>query len=350
MRPGYLFYIFAAIILAGLIIRMFPGDTVSIAEFSVSHAPKELPGTGEVPAEKSTKVKGNTTEPLFSVPAASNAIVIPLKRIGKLYMIEAVIDDETGHLVFDTGASCLVLNETYFRNYVSFGHSNSSGITGDIGTVKRVTADKLDIGALNYNGVSANLANLAHIENRRGVKVLGLFGFELIRQYEIRIDYANNQIRLFPLDKKGNLLHDADNFNGNYYHKIDEVNNILFIRALIGGKNLRFCFDTGAETNVLSTSLPKNVLQTVSITRTSKLRGAGSAYSEVIYGRMNEFLFGDTTFTQMETVITYLDHLSESYGTHLDGMVGFDFISKGTFSINFVKKQMGIAYLKTEEP
>jgi predicted aspartyl protease len=330
---------------------MFPGDSVTISEFRVSSAQKEILYVSKDVTSETSKIvfSGKTEIKAPEVHAGSNAVSIPLKRIGKLYMIEAVIDDETGHLIFDTGASCLVLNETYFRNYVSVGQSNSSGITGDIGTAKRVTANNLSIGALNYKGVLANLANLAHIENRRGIKVLGLFGFELIRQYEIRIDYANNQILLFPVDRKGNLLSEADICNANYFHKIDEVNNVLFMRAIIGGKNLRFCFDTGAETNVLSTSLPKNVLQTVTITRTSKLRGAGSAYTDVIYGRMNDFLFGDTAFTQMETVITYLDHLNESYGTHLDGVVGFDFISKGTFCINFVKKQMGIAYLKPEE-
>lgn len=276
------------------------------------------------------------------------AIVIPLKRIGKLYLIEANIDGETGNLVFDTGASGLVLNETYFRQYVSFGEHSSRGITGNVANSERITADNMTVGPLKFKKASANMVNLGHIENRRGVKVLGLFGFDLIRQYEIQIDYAHNQLRLYPIDKKGELLNPAAGFKADYIQKIEENRSIMFIKGSVGGKLLRFCFDTGAETNVLSTDLPKSVLQTVSITRTSRLRGAGSSYTEVIYGRMNDFAFGDTTFTNMETVITYLDHLNESYGTIIDGMVGFDFISKGTFCINFVKRQMGIAYLKTE--
>lgn len=276
-------------------------------------------------------------------------IVIPLKRIGKLYLIEASIDGEAGNLVFDTGASGLVLNETYFRHYVSFGEHNSRGITGNVANNERITADNMTVGPLRFRKAMANMANLGHIENRRGIKVLGLFGFELIRQYEIQIDYAHNQLRLYPIDKKGEPLNPAIEFKADYIQKIEENRNIMFIKGSVGGKLLRFCFDTGAETNVLSTDLPKSVLQTVSITRTSKLRGAGSSYTDVIYGRMNDFAYGDTAFTGMETVITYLDHLNESYGTMMDGMVGFDFISKGTFCINFVKRQMGIAYLKTED-
>jgi hypothetical protein len=276
------------------------------------------------------------------------SLIIPLKRIGKLYLIEAKIDGVEGNLVFDTGASSLVLNETYFRHYVSVGEHNSGGITGGVANNNRITANNMTVGPLKFRRALANMANLGHIENRRGVKVLGLFGFELIRQYEIQIDYAHNQLRLYPIDKKGNLLNPVNGFKADYTQKVEEARNIVFIKGRIGEKLLRFCFDTGAETNVLATDLPKSVLQTVSITRTSKLRGAGSSYTEVIYGKMNEFAFGESSITGMETIITYLDHLNESYGTTIDGMVGFDFISKGTFCINFVKKQIGIVFLKTE--
>ncbi len=276
-------------------------------------------------------------------------IIIPLKRIGKLYLIEAKIDGEEGNLVFDTGASGLVLNETYFRHYVSMGEHSSGGITGGVENTQRITVDNITVGPLKFRKIPGNMVNLGHIENRRGIKVLGLFGFELIRQYEIQIDYAHNQMRLFPIDKKGDLLNRSTGFKADYTQKIEETKNIVFIKARIGDKQLRFCLDTGAETNVLSTDLPRSVLQTVTITRTSRLRGAGTAYTEVIYGRMNELAFGDTTFTGMETVITYLDHLNDSYGKLIDGMVGFDFISKGTFCINFVKNQMGIAYLKLND-
>jgi len=47
------------------------------------------------------------------------SITIPLKRAGRLFLIEATIDDQEGNLVFDTGSSGLVLNKTYFRKYTA---------------------------------------------------------------------------------------------------------------------------------------------------------------------------------------------------------------------------------------
>lgn len=279
----------------------------------------------------------------------TSAIIIPIKRIGKLFLIEATIDGESGNLVFDTGASCLVLNTTYFRDHISFGQQNPGGITGSVENAEKVTINNASIGPFRYKKLTATLSNLGHIENRRGVKILGLFGFELLKKYQIEIDYSQNQIRLFPLDNKGNLLNHSRDFKADFSQKIEEKNNIVFTRAAIAGKILRFCFDTGAETNVISSDLPKSIMETVTITRTSKLKGAGASTTDVFYGRINNFMFGDTLIVNMETVITYLDHLNESYGTHIDGVLGFEFISKGIFCINFVNNQMGIAYFRQKE-
>ncbi|NJK97599.1 MAG: hypothetical protein HC905_24240 [Bacteroidales bacterium] len=342
MRLSFLLYILF-IGIAGSILLFLKPEVVLISQTTrISTSPSNQDSSEQPKTKALLSISQDKTKP------DTAAIIIPLKRIGKLYLIEATIDGETGNLVFDTGASCLVLNRSYFRNHVSFGQQTPGGITGSVGTVDRVTADEVNIGNLKFKKVAANLTDLGHIENRRGVKVIGLFGFELIRNYQIRIDYSNNQVVLSPLDNKGNLINPMHGFKAHYIHKIEELHNVLFTRAAIGGKILRFCFDTGAETNVLSSDLPKSVLQTVAISRTSRLHGSGAAFSEVFYGRMGNFFYGDSSISNMETIITYMGHLRESYGTHIDGMLGFEFISKGIFCINFVKNEMGIAYLNQE--
>jgi predicted aspartyl protease len=281
---------------------------------------------------------------LVSKPDTSS-LTIPLIRIGRLFVIEATIDGETGNLIFDTGATNLVLNRTYFRDYIKTEEQSSVGITGGAGIVEKITANQLNVGELKFQGIPASLANLGHIENQRGIKVLGLFGFELIKKFEITIDIENNRLILNPIDKKGNLLNTSKQFKADYTQTVETAKNILFLDATVGGKNLRFCFDTGAESNALNSNLQNSILQTVSITRTSKLSGAGSASREVIFGRMNSFLFGESPINNMGTIITYTDYLSAAYGVQIDGVLGFDFVSKGNFCINFVKKQVGICFI-----
>lgn len=275
---------------------------------------------------------------------------IPLKRAGRLFLMDAVIDGDTGNLVFDSGATSLVLNKTYFRNHVSSGAQYSKGITSSIGNVEMVTVDHLSVSGLEFSKVQAGLANLGHIENKRDVKIIGLFGFALIKHFQIVLDFKRNELILSPMDKKGYTL------TPNNYEKItDDVqkieisNNAVIVKGTVGGKSLRFCIDTGAEINVLNSDSPKSVLETVTITRSSKLYGAGSSRPEVFYGIMNDFWMGSKKLPKMETVITYVDNLREVYASQIDGVLGYDFLLRGRFCINFEKKTLHIYYYKPGE-
>ncbi|NMB72458.1 MAG: hypothetical protein GYA22_09950 [Bacteroidales bacterium] len=281
-----------------------------------------------------------------------DSITIPLRRAGRIFLIEAEVDGEKGYLVFDTGASGLVLNKTYFRDHVVLDNQKSNGVTGAVASVERIAVNQLEIYGLKYQGIIADVTNLGHIENRRGVKILGLIGFGLISDFEIIFNPGQNQLQLFKIDKKGERERlSAGRFIPDYTCNFEYKNNILFLRTTIKGKRLRLCFDTGAETNVIDRYAPKSVLNCIAITHRSTLSGAGSRTAEVLFGSMNGFQFGKKSLSNMETIITNLDVLSEAYDTKIDGMLGYSFLSKGIICINFVKKEFSISYLQeaTEE-
>jgi hypothetical protein len=279
-----------------------------------------------------------------------DSITIPLLRAGRLFLIEATVDNEKGYLVFDTGASEIVLNKTYFRDYDAIANHSSGGITGSLTNVDKIAVEKLEICGLKFKDVIADVINLGHIENRRGVKILGLIGFGMIKDFEVVFNPSLGQLQLYKIDKKGERVNtSSEKFVPDFKSSFDFKNNILFLKTAFNGKNLRFCFDTGAETNVIDRYAPKNVLNCITITRRSTLSGAGSSTSEVLFGTMNGFPFGPNILNEMETIITNLDPLSEAYGTKIDGMLGYSFLSKGVICINFVKKEFAISYLKAAE-
>ncbi len=289
-----------------------------------------------------------TFESIF--PANTDSVIIPLKRAGRLFLIDAKVEDQTGNLVFDTGASGLVLNSTYFRDHVRTAGTNTGGITGAVGKVERIAVEKIEFGELTYQKLNADLVNLGHIENRRGVKILGLVGFSMMKNLEIIIDSENNELRLYKLDKSGNRISLTNSvLKTDHTQKIEGNSNILFLKGTIAGKSLNFCFDTGAETNTISSDANKNILSTLTITRRMELKGAGTAKSEVLFGRMNDFSIGEKQITGMETIVTSLFAMSEAYNTRIDGMLGYSFLEQGTVSINFVKKQFGIQFRKGAE-
>jgi len=207
----------------------------------------------------------------------------------------------------------------------------------------------LVVSELNFADISADVTPLGHLENRRGVKILGLFGMSLLKNLEFVLDIRNNELQIFKLDKNGNRLKPASPVvKYDIIQKIAEFRNVMFVKAVIGGKVLDFCLDTGAESNVLSIDANKKVLGTVTITRRSSLSGVGENRGEVLYGTLNEFSMGNRQMIPMETIVCSLTAMSQKYGYPIDGMLGFDFFAKGKIYINLVRQEMGIC-LKPED-
>jgi predicted aspartyl protease len=277
------------------------------------------------------------------------SVVIPLKRMGRLFMMEAKVDNIVGNFLFDTGAAQLVLNSTYFRKFLTTTGGEGTGITGSTGVTRHAQIKILDVAGLIYKEQPADVTDLGHIENRRNIKVLGLFGLGMLKGLEIVIDVRHNELRLYRLDKTGNRISIHNNeFRADVTERIEFYHNILFVKVKIGGKMLNFCLDTGAESNVLNSYAPKKALSTVTILRRSDLIGTGPGESEALLGKLNDFVFGEHQITGMQTIITSLDALSSTYGYPVDGMLGYDFFEKGDICINLVKNELKISFTKTD--
>ena len=337
-RTKYKLIIFQLLAVAAVIITIFSP--------SFATSSKAKPPFNVIPSPI-IYLQTNTYIPEFNLNADS--VVIPLKRAGRLFLIDAKVDGESGNLVFDTGANGLVLNSTYFRNHLKTGGTTSSGVTGTIGTVEQISVGKIEFAELTYKNLRADITNLGHIENRRGLKIIGLIGFNMLRNFEIVIDAKNSELKLFRIDKSGKKIRNGiKDFKADYTQKFEGNTNILFLKGMISGKTLNFCFDTGAETNAICSDCNRSIMNTLTITRRLGLSGAGATNSEVLFGRMNDFTIGNKKLPNMETIITNLDVLSEAYGTRIDGMLGYSFLEQGIVCINFAQKQFAIRFNKKE--
>ncbi|NMC41100.1 MAG: hypothetical protein GYA43_08010 [Bacteroidales bacterium] len=271
---------------------------------------------------------------------------MPFKNAGRLFITDAVIDGVAGNLVFDSGASEMVLNRTYFRNHARTATAGQKGITGNVGDVEKVHLGFVNLPGLELKGIDASLADLSHIENRRGVKITGLFGFELLKDYEVTIDAANN---LMELNHKGSLSRDGKRGKPDVVLKAEMRKNIIFMRGEIGGSSLLFCLDSGAEMSVISSHCPKQVLRTFTVNRRVTLKGAGQSTTEVMHGKIDEIRFGSRSLSNFETIVAGLDDLSEVYGIKTDGMLGYNFLRETVISINFASGQVSLWFNKNHQ-
>ncbi len=305
---------------------------------------------GSAPTEKADPAK--RTEEAFDpgdydyiLPAEAQYGVIPFTRAGNLILIQATVDTLSGNFILDTGAPGLILNLTYFRNLQASGRIDpeAAGITGTVEGASPAMVKKLSIGAFNYTSVHADRVGLGHIENSKGVKVLGLLGSGLFRRFEMEIDYANEVIHLNRA---------AGNRVGQYQSVFAEKETLLatvpvriyegkiLAQVQIGKRTKNFILDTGAETNILDSRLSNDIMASVEMTRKISLIGSGAKKTEAWYGVLKDASIGKVPLGSMEVLVTSLARMSEAYGRNIDGMLGFAFFSKQKVGINFINNEL----------
>jgi predicted aspartyl protease len=297
------------------------------------------------PLKDTTAAKPIEKDPVIKTDSAH--CTIPFSRAGNLIIIRAKVDTTEGNFILDTGAPGLVLNIPYFRNYTALEGTDDiqGGVTGRVEDAGRVNIDSLSFGPIHYYKAEADRINLGHIENRKGIKIHGLLGMQLFKKFEMIIDYENNLIHLHHLTKKDdkNYRHPLLQDTATYIEaSIDFIENKLITYVYSAGKKLSFVVDSGAETNLIDSRLPDKIIDNVIVNKRIFLSGTGSKRVEALSGSINELTIGNYNVANLPIVVTNLEKLCFAYNRCLDGMLGFDFLSRQKIGFNFVKRKMYI--------
>lgn len=279
-------------------------------------------------------------------------LVIPIKRIQNLIVIEARVDTILGNFILDTGSPLLVLNKTYFRKGWDTNSSAANAAGQSVTPVMRTSVNDFAIRELYFENLPADLNDLGHIENHRGIKILGLLGVSLFTSFEMVIDVHKSVMYLHRLDDKGIIPEKERIVTSEPTLKIPFklMRNIITLDVTIAGKKLVFCVDTGAEANALSNRLPEKILESFSVSKRMILVGTGGARTEVLLGTVDEMIVGERSFKNMHAAITRLDDLGKAYGRTIDGILGSNFLVKGIISINFVTKELRMYPFEVSKP
>jgi Aspartyl protease len=279
--------------------------------------------------------------------ADSLSSIIPFSMAGNLILIQASADTTEGSFILDTGCPNLVLNLTYFRDYpvtVSM-EDEKTGMSGSVASVVKTVINTFSFGSKKYDRVDADLVNLGHIENSRGIKVLGLIGIQFFKNCEMIIDYERSLIYLHWIGKKEadtyrhEMLSDTRNYST---VPIDLTDNRIIIKTEMAGKKLKFIIDSGAETNVLDSRLPDKLFEEIVISGRITLSGVGNKKVEALKGNWKSMRIGDQEIGSLPVLITNLEKTCFSYNGCVDGILGFDFLSLQKIGFNFVKRKMYI--------
>jgi hypothetical protein len=266
---------------------------------------------------------------------------IPFRLSGNLILVEAELNQEKGWFIFDSGAPDLKLNAFYLKNNFSANNREAAGITGNVTNISLQTIAKFKWHQLERKNVVVESFDLHHIETIKQEKILGLIGYELFKDFEILLDYKKSEIVLYKLDQAGNKLAQVA-IGAEPQHEIsfEMRRHVPIIKGKIGKNLYTFALDTGAELNVFDLRWANRINAYFQITRRMVLRGNGQAEVEAFSGKLSELQVGYLRYNQMRTVLTNLSEMDKAYDTSVDGILGFEFLSRRKTAINFIKQML----------
>ncbi len=272
-----------------------------------------------------------------------NTVRIPFKLIDHLIVIEAEVLNRKGNFIIDTGSEKLILNTVHFKNLHSLpSYDRHSGITSEIDDVKIKWLKKLLVQNFSIDNIKSDIIDLSHIEKRKKMSLYGIIGYNVLKEYEIFIDFHLKQITLSRIDKNG---HKIDKLP--YLEVIiDTINftlkkHTIVLVSYVNNQKLNFGLDTGAEINLLHKSVSKKVLKNFKTPKRIIMTGAGKKKIEVLAGKLHKVKLTNTIYCGvMRTILTNLSTMNVAYGTKLDGVLGYEFIAMRRIIINYKKKQL----------
>ena len=288
----------------------------------------------------------------ISWPAVENELTthytVPIYKLHKLILIKGEADGTSGYFIFDTGAPCLVLNETHFKDYHTDPTRQATGVNGIIRDVRIRSVANLKLKELSFKHQMADVMDLSHIERKRNVKILGLLGINLFKGEELEIDLQHQVLRIFRIDQNGTRLHKQGPVpqSGIISMPFTYKGAFIQLEARINHRSYNLLFDSGSEVLLLDKSiLDQDSIYTKPVS-SQKLFSTDGYRSDLEIRQLNQIKIG-LNLSEVKMLATDLKKL-RAFGFRADGLIGYDLMASGIITINFNKRILQIKpYTKT---
>lgn len=165
------------------------------------------------------------------------------KLVGKLIVVQATVQGQSGNFILDTGVSNLILNAVYFE-----GRQTDKVFCGINGSTEKIQMDFsiVKFAGYKWKNVYSEIFSLCHLERHQGVRFLGMIGGRMLRNYKLLIDYQKAEIDVRKYDKQEVNDFALSGRSPDYVIPFKYKGGTPCIAAQIGNIDLRFTIDTGA--------------------------------------------------------------------------------------------------------
>lgn len=131
------------------------------------------------------------------IASGSDLLVIPLKNAGRLFMIEAEIDNEKGNLIFDTGAETNVIDryspKTVLETFTIERSTSLSGASSARAEVLVGTMNDFRLGNNQFRNMQTIITSLNTMSEAYGIEMDGMLGYDFFISGTICINFFKKQ-------------------------------------------------------------------------------------------------------------------------------------------------------------
>jgi len=272
-----------------------------------------------------------------------HTVRIPLKTYGQLLVIEGQLLGKKGNFIIDTGSETLLLNSVHYTANPRSKQDNAYGVLGSVDNPLQRTLDQFNVEGLVMKNKSSDVIDLSHIEKSKKMRVLGIIGFNVLKDYEIFIDLYLNQITLSKTDDNGDRL-DQREFLETIEHVVPFklYHHSIILYPKIEDKSFKFALDSGSEFNQISKRVVRKFPKAFKPERRIFLSGASGKKAEVLVGKHYGMRLDSIQLDGMQTMMTSLAYAYEAFGTPIDGVLGYEFFNQNRTIINYTKQKLYI--------
>lgn len=273
---------------------------------------------------------------LFLQAAAGKAIHVPFTDEGGQIRLQAVVSGLAGELILDTGAGGLVLNRAHFSS-LSSRQTKAGGLFGEV-QAGRKWVGEVQIGALGLHAGEATVIDLNHLRHDGEIKLLGLLGYAVLKEYAITLDYRNHLAVFTP---RGTLPYVLPAHTDSFAFQLE--NFLPVVEVNFEGNTLRMGLDSGAEYNLLDRQYAKTISPHFRDQKRVRVHSADGRAVSVRGGKLSRIVLGDKyRCAGMGTLLVDLSPLEKVYKTDLDGILGREFLAPWVFTIDYPRQMLYI--------
>lgn len=265
-------------------------------------------------------------------------IRLPFDVVGGLVVVRnLVLDERRGDFVLDTGNSFgLVVEATAFTGRLRPALTRGLSATG-LTDLSLLSVRRFRFGSTTYTNLTAAATSLATLRRLVGPSLLGLIGYELLREYEVVLDYAHHRLTCYPLTASGQRP----------FARLDSlafsvVRGKPLVTGYIGTIPVRWLLDTGSGTNHLNQALSRTLpaADQPRVTGTDQIWGTAGLAQVVRQAILPRLQLGATEWKGMLVALTTLARPSSGRPLPYQGILGYPFLSQDSLvSFHYGRRQ-----------